>query len=168
MGNTNVQHLENDMGCKSGTRISIGSVDIGSGKPECEEGYCANSAVIALELRDLCLDHFLACCYERLDRIEPMVRSRSLEGAEILSADAFLKECSNLVLLICLRFENLSNLERSRLLNILLLSGDLQLRLCKQLVKNVDSVSDLFLKRSPERLKIRPALTSGLPNPVLD
>ena len=142
-----------------------------SGKSECEEGYCANSAVIALESRHLCLDHFLACCYERLDRLEPMVRSRSLEGAEILSADAFLKECSNLVLLICLRFENLSNLERSRLLNILLLSGDLQLRLCQPLVKNGGSVSDLssiFLERPSERLKIHPAFTSGLPNPVLD
>jgi hypothetical protein len=90
-----------------------------------------------------------------------MVRGRSLEGAEILSADAFLKECSNLVLLICLRFENLSNLERSRLLNILLLSGDLQLRLCQPLVKNGGSVSDLssiFLERPSKRLKNPPRL----------
>lgn len=143
VGNKNVQHLENNMGCKSGTRMSIGSVDMASGKPKCEEGYCANSAVIALEARDLCLDHFLSCCYERLDRLEPMVRRRSLEVAEILSAGAFLKECSDLVLLVCLRFEKLSNLERSRLLNILLLSGDLQLRLSKPLVKTVGHASDV-------------------------
>jgi len=37
----------------------------------------------------------------------------------------------------------LSNLDRSRLLNILLLAGHLQLQLRKQVVKRADSVSDL-------------------------
>ena len=123
---------------------AVRNVNVGSGNSECRTSHCAESAVITLAGQDLCLDHFLACCYERLDRLEPMVRSRSLEAAEILAAGAFLKECSNLSLLICLRHEHLSNLDRSRLLNILLLSGDLQLRLSKPLVKNTDQAGDIF------------------------
>jgi hypothetical protein len=113
-----------------------------SGKQECKVNCCAKPAVVALESRDLCLDHFLGCRYERLDQLEPLVRRRSLEKPENLAAAAFLVECSNRALLISLRHESLSNLDRSRLLNILLLSGDLQSLLDKPLLKNEDSVSD--------------------------
>ncbi|MGB7844771.1 MAG: hypothetical protein WBL63_04090 [Candidatus Acidiferrum sp.] len=110
---------------------------------ECKVSCCAKPAVIALMGHSLCLDHFLARSYERLDLLEPMVRGRALEATESLAAGAFLEECSNRALLICLRHEQLSNLDRSRLLNILLLAGDLQLHLRKHLVKYMDSVTDI-------------------------
>jgi len=96
-----------------------------SGKQKCKASRCASAAVISLESRDYCLDHFLGCCYERLDKLEPEIRRRSLEELEIPAAVAFLVECSNRALFISLRHEPLSNLDRSRLLNILLLSGNL-------------------------------------------
>jgi len=111
-------------------------------KTECKVSCCERSAVIDLAGQDLCLDHFLARCYERLDKLEPMVCSPSLEVAENQAAGAFLEECSRRTLLICLRHEYLSNLERSRLLSILLLTGHLQLQLRKSAVKRTDSVSD--------------------------
>ena len=153
-----MHHSEKDMPATSNGPLAVRNIDMVSGKSECRTGYCAESAVISLAGQDLCLDHFLACCYERLDRLEPMIRSRSLEETERLAARVFLEECSNRVLMVCLRHQRLTNMERSRLLNILLLSGDLQLRLYKPLVKNVDSASDLwsiFLERPSERLKIR-------------
>lgn len=107
----------------------MGRANLVSGKRECKAGYCANPAVIALESHELCLDHFFALCYECLDRLELLVRSRSLEATDIVSARALLVECSNFALFISLRHERLSNLDRSRLLNILLLSEDLQSRL---------------------------------------
>jgi hypothetical protein len=107
-----------------------------SGKQECKVNCCAEPAVITLESRDLCLDHFLGSCYERLDKLEPKLRRRSLEEPEIPAAAAFLLECSNRALFISLRHKPLSNLDRSRLLNILLLSGDLQYLLDKPLLKN--------------------------------
>jgi hypothetical protein len=113
-----------------------------SGKQECKVNCCAEPVVITLESRDLCLDHFLGCCYERLDKLELRIRRRPLEEPEIPAVAAFLIECSDRALLICLRHEPLSNLDRSRLLNILLLSGDLQCRLGKPLLRNENPVSD--------------------------
>ena len=97
----------------------------------CKAGSCAKPAVISLAARELCLDHFFFSCYERLDKLEPMVRSRPLDVAEIPEIRGLLEECSNRTLLVCLRHEPLTNLDRSRLLDILLLCGDLQLMISK-------------------------------------
>jgi hypothetical protein len=64
-----------------------------------------------------------------LDRIEPVIRSPRLDAQESLKARALLQECANQALRVCLRHEPLSNLERSRLLEILLQCGDLQVLL---------------------------------------
>jgi hypothetical protein len=108
-----------------------GIMDILKNKESCKAGSCAKPAVISLAARELCLDHFFFSCYERLDTLEPMVRSRALEATEVQAVRGLLEECSNRTLLVCLRHECLTNLDRSRLLDILLLCGDLQ-----QLVSN--------------------------------
>jgi hypothetical protein len=141
--NKNVLHVENDMRCESNPLRGVGNMDTVPVKPECKVSCCAKPAVIPLMGQSLCLDHFLDRCYERLDLIEPMVRSRALEATESMAAGAFLEECSNRALLVSLRQEHLSNLERSRLLHILLLAGDLQVHLRKPLLKHMDSVPDV-------------------------
>jgi hypothetical protein len=108
-------------------------MDILKSKASCKAGGCAKPAVISLAARELCLDHFLFSCYERLDMLEPMVRSRPLDRAEVQAIRGLLEECSNRTLLVCLRHEPLTNLDRSRLLEILLLCGDLQLMISKSL-----------------------------------
>jgi hypothetical protein len=138
-----VQHFENDVHCNPNPLRSVENMDTLSARQECKVSSCAKSAVSALTGQSLCLDHFLARCYERLDLIEPMIRGRALETTESMAAGAFLEECSNRALLICLRHEHLSNLERSRLLHILLLAGDLQVYLRKPLLKHMDSVPDV-------------------------
>ena len=97
------------------------------GEPKCQLDFCAKSAIISLESLGLCLEHFLSSCYERLDYLEPMVRSRSLEERHRRAVYAFLEECSDRALLLALQQEHLTNLDRSRLLNILLLTRHLQL-----------------------------------------
>lgn len=101
------------------------TMDILKSKESCKAGSCAKPAVISLAARELCLDHFFFSCYERLDKLEPMVRNRP-DAAEIPAIRGLLEECSNRTLLVCLRHEHLTNLDRSRLLDILLLCGDLQ------------------------------------------
>lgn len=108
-------------------------MEILKNKESCKAGSCAKPAVISLAARELCLDHFLFSCYERLDVLEPMVRSRPLDRTEVQSIRGQLEECSNRTLLVCLRHEPLTNLDRSRLLEILLLCGDLQLMISKSL-----------------------------------
>ena len=98
-------------------------------KTDCKACGCANSAVLVLAGQDVCLDHFFTDCYEQLVKFESMVRSRSLDAAEVKAVHAFLEECSNRALFICFRNERLTNLERSRLLELLLSCGDLQLLL---------------------------------------
>lgn len=97
------------------------------GKPKCQLEFCAKSAVISLESLGFCLEHFLSTCYERIDHLEPMIRRRTLEEPQVQAAYAFLEECSDRALLIALQQEHLTNLDRSRLLNILLLTRHLQL-----------------------------------------
>ena len=108
-----------------------GIMDILKNKESCKAVSCVKPAVISLATRELCLDHFFFSCYERLDTLEPMVRSRALDATEVQAIRGLLEECSNRTLLVCLRHECLTNLDRSRLLDILLLCGDLQ-----QLVSN--------------------------------
>lgn len=97
------------------------------GKPKCQLEFCAESALISLESLGFCLEHFLSTCYERLDHLEPMIRRRTLEEPQGQAAYAFLEECSDRALLVALQQEHLTNLDRSRLLNILLLTRHLQL-----------------------------------------
>jgi hypothetical protein len=99
-------------------------ISLGNG---CRGTACHNTAVIAFAGRDLCLDHFLTSCFERLDTLESGIDRRSLDDpAELRKIQDSLEECSNQTLLICLRHEPLSNLERSRLLGILLQCEELR------------------------------------------
>ena len=104
-----------------------GIMDILKNKESCKAVSCVKPAVISLATRELCLDHFFFSCYERLDTLEPMVRSRALDATEVQAIRGLLEDRSNRTLLVCLRHEHLTDLDRSRLLEILLLYGDLQL-----------------------------------------
>jgi len=110
------------------------------GEPKCKLDFCAKSAIISLESLGLCLEHFLSSCYERLDYLEPMVRSRSLEEPHRRAAYAFLEECSDRALLVALQQEHLTNLDRSRLLNILLLTRHFQMILKNPVAIGLDSI----------------------------
>jgi hypothetical protein len=124
-----VHDLEKNLHSASNSQMSPGNMNMVSVKAACKGNSCGESVVGVLGGQDLCLDHFIARCYERLDILEPRVRSRSLEEQERRAVRAFLEECLKGALRVSLRHDNLTNLDRSRLLNILLLSGDLHLTL---------------------------------------
>ncbi len=95
----------------------------------CSVDSCEFAALIALGQKSLCLKHFIVRCYEWLDDLEPQVQGRIFVRAEMRRAQAMVEECSNRALLVSLRCEDLTNLDRSRLLDILLLSSDLLFQL---------------------------------------
>jgi hypothetical protein len=64
----------------------------------------------------LCLNHFLMRCYERLDGLDPRGRKFSAELVDVISMGAFIEECSRKALDVSLQSQNLSNLQRGRLL----------------------------------------------------
>ena len=94
------------------------------GNVHCSMDRCEGSPVAFLVEQALCLDHFVARCYDQLDRIDPRGRRWSPD-AEQGQARAFVDECSNQALNICLGSGTLSNLERGRLLDILLWTSEL-------------------------------------------
>ncbi len=118
-------------------------MEIISDKAGCKVSSCSCSTVVLLAGQDFCLDHFLACCYDRLETLETLRSSRSLDSAQRVAARKFLAECSDRAVHVCLREEHLSNLERSRLLDILLLSGELQMQMRNTTLKPTDALPDI-------------------------
>lgn len=99
------------------------------GQKDCSVAFCEAVALISLGQKPLCLTHFIVRCYEWLDYLDPLIRGRICARSERNRVRALLEECSNRTLLVSLRCEDLTNLERSRLLDILLLSSDLLFQL---------------------------------------
>ena len=95
----------------------------------CGERSCGRTSVASLNQQDLCLEHFLFSCYEELERLDPRGRAFTSQPVDLASMRAFIEECSRKALDISLHSENLNNLERGRLLDILLWAGELFLLL---------------------------------------
>src|SRR5258708_38464308 len=95
------------------------------GKRKCQAGSCSGTAITSLDRQTLCLNHFLLRCYEKLEGFDPRGRKFSAEPIDLVSMRAFVEECSRKALDASLQSENLSNLQRGRLLDILLWAGEL-------------------------------------------
>ena len=89
----------------------------------CSRLNCSKHAVTSLEEQNFCFDHFCTRSYELLERIDGGTpRSRAMNVAEAIVR---LDECAQRSLEISLSKKELNNLDRARLLDILLWSGDL-------------------------------------------
>lgn len=91
----------------------------------CSEGACHSVAATSLDQQALCLNHFLLRCYARLEAVDPRGQKAREEGVDLASMRAFIEECSQRALEVSLHRENLTNLERARLLDILLWASEL-------------------------------------------
>jgi len=115
--------------------VKMAKVEPMSGEACCGDSNCASNSIVALAGQQLCLEHFMVKCYERLDWVESIARTRRLEINVAERARVLLQECANQTLLICLRHEPLDKIERSRLLEILLQCGDLQVALRRPIMQ---------------------------------
>jgi len=95
----------------------------------CSVDACSGASVTALDQQDLCLNHFLLRCYDKLEGLDPRGRRFSSEPFDAASRRAFIEECSRKALDVSLHCEGLNNLQRARLLDILLWAGELFLLL---------------------------------------
>jgi hypothetical protein len=91
----------------------------------CVVNSCADAAVTSFGQQDLCLSHFLSRCYEGLDRLDPRGRRSGGSHAERTELKAFVEECSRRALEVSLSCQNMDNLQRGRLLDILLWAGEM-------------------------------------------
>jgi len=109
--------------------MGLVGVDTMHGERNCRVGSCDGAAITALDHQALCLNHFLLRCYEKLEGLDPRGRRFSAEPVDLASMRAFIEECSRKALDISLQSQSLTNLQRGRLLDILLWAGELFLLL---------------------------------------
>jgi hypothetical protein len=91
----------------------------------CAVGVCEGTPAATLAQQDFCVDHFIELCYENLRRIDPRGQREGRMTLEIPAMRAFVEECSRRALEVALHCEPLDNLQRGRLLDILLWAGEL-------------------------------------------
>jgi hypothetical protein len=120
--------------------MGLGGMDTMLGKRNCRMGSCSGTAITTLDRQALCLNHFLSRCYEKLEGVDPRGRKFSAEAVDVASMRAFIEECSRKALDVSLQSKNLSNLERGRLLDILLWAGELFLLLRAPRVSLAESI----------------------------
>jgi len=135
--------------------MGLAGMDTKVGKRSCWVGSCGSAAITTLGHQSLCLNHFLIRCYERLDGLDPRGRKFSAEPVDVVSMRAFIEECSRKALDVSLQSQNLSNLQRGRLLDILLWAGELFLLL---------RAPRLTLTQSIASSEGRPAACAASPN----
>jgi hypothetical protein len=112
------------MGERSESR-GVGSVDTKLADRNCSDGACHSAAATSLDQQALCLTHFLLRCYARLEAVDPRGQKSREERVDLAAMRAFIDECSQRALEVSLHYENLTNLERARLLDILLWASEL-------------------------------------------
>jgi hypothetical protein len=131
----------------------------------CSRAECLRSAVTVLGDKDYCFDHFCSRCYELLERNQRLPGQTSSQ--EFREELAELDECARRALEISFGRVDLNNLDRARLLDILLWAGDLTTAVRHRRTAPPDLVSPSFDKkgrwagvevREPERefLQVRP------------
>jgi len=121
--------------------MGLGRMDTMVGKRNCRMGSCGSAAITTLDRQALCLNHFLLRCYEKLESLDPRGRKFSAEPIDLASMRAFIEECSRKALDVSLQSKNLSNLQRGRLLDILLWAGELFLLLRAPRVSLAESIA---------------------------
>jgi hypothetical protein len=95
----------------------------------CAVDFCEGAAAASLAQQDFCLNHFIELCYENLQRIDPRSQKTGSVNLDPASLRAFIEECSRRALEVALHCDDISNLQRGRLLDILLWAGELFLLL---------------------------------------
>jgi hypothetical protein len=91
----------------------------------CSMDSCQDAAVALLAQQDLCLDHFLSHCYGHLDGLDVRRGGSRLDAIDLAPTKTFVEECSRQALDVSLACPNITNLQRGRLLDILLRAGEL-------------------------------------------
>jgi hypothetical protein len=92
---------------------------------KCGVAGCEQAVSATLEGEALCQGHFIFTCYARLERYDEMRKERRLSASEAESARRFIHQCSRQADAIENGTKNLDNLDRARLLHIILSANEL-------------------------------------------
>jgi hypothetical protein len=110
-------------------QLELGAISTMFEERICAVDFCEGTAVASLAQQDFCLNHFIDLCYENLQRIDPRGQKQDRVNLDPALLRAFIEECSRRALEVALHCDNIDNLQRGRLLDILLWAGELFLLL---------------------------------------
>lgn len=91
----------------------------------CGRAGCPQPVITSFFQEVFCLDHFCSRCYELLERIAQQSELNPSTPSQVADHLPIANECARRALEVSLRDEELNNLHRARLLDILLWSGDI-------------------------------------------
>jgi hypothetical protein len=91
----------------------------------CGRSGCSEPGVATFGAKTLCSDHFLVACYEVLERLDRGMGLSARAATEAREAKRVADECARGVLEVSLNAAELSNLQKARLLDVLLWAGDI-------------------------------------------
>jgi hypothetical protein len=91
----------------------------------CSVADCSQDVVASLEDEALCREHFISACYAKLERYEEMRKSGGMSVTVAEALRRFIQECSRQADDIEQATKELDNLERARLLHIILSASEL-------------------------------------------
>ena len=96
-----------------------------TGREMCDMTDCSHPSALRLEERPLCIAHFIAVGYERIDECTRAVSDHRFQETGAESLWQFLVECIEHAADLTQQAEQLDNLQRARLFDILLRAADL-------------------------------------------
>lgn len=105
-----------------------GNAQASTGKSiPCDSAECSEHAVSWIDFRFLCVGHLVSHCYDRLEEYEragSAPRAATEEGKSS-AGPSFLEDCPAKIASLLITHTGLENIERARLLDILLWANEL-------------------------------------------
>jgi hypothetical protein len=91
----------------------------------CNKDGCAQASAATLDGEALCREHFISVCYKRLDRYEEIRRGSGLDATSTESVRRFIHESTRYADEMEHSAKDLDNLDRAKLLHIILSASEL-------------------------------------------
>lgn len=108
----------------------------------CSVAGCRQPAAALFQTRAVCREHFVVACYDRLDEYRDRLSDRPYPPESTQALWEFVTEASQQLIAMTQQASHLDNLERARLLDLLLCVAELSQR----------------LRRSPRKAAVLPVL----------
>ncbi len=109
---------------------------------------CQLPARASLEERSLCLAHFISTCYTEIDDYSRSLKEQGLRELFAERVRRFVVQCTRQATDLAYSAENLENIERARLLDIILYASEI-LRHLRRSPRKVESVRIKLVREDP-------------------
>ena len=115
---------------------------------KCSIADCSHVIATSLDGESLCREHFISVCYKRLDQYDEIRKGPGLSATDTESVRRFIHECTRSADEIEHSAQDLDNLDRAKLLHIILTASELG----RHLRRSPRKVAAIAVRLSSEKL----------------